>query len=538
MKSLKTILLYKTLCLIFLTVVLVSCEDDPAEELSLSRQFRPALFEIESGETFATIAWTPSLFATQGEVEYRIELSRSTDFTDVEYSSTTKDPLVTVLDTEIEIQQDYYARVKAIGMNGIDDSRWLVSEPFQITGEIFILPISESEVLIDQALLHWMPEDVITHVIATPRGGTPVEMEVTSEEAETGEKLLTGLMQDTEYTVVIYKGEVPKGTVRFKTKPSWENDHVIDLTEITGKPNILADTLPDIPAGSVILLKRGERYDISSYDFDKSLTFASAAANVAEYATIEISSNFNIVAAANIDSLVFRDVNLTGLDFNGDYVMNISREGSIGTVRFDNVRGHRFRGWFRIQTGGAGAHVQDFIVNNCVIDSLREYALAWTNNSNSIANIRITNSTVYKARRVISHSSAGSNSIVIENCTFNEAPSGGPEGAEPNYFIDLASNDSNSPIVIRNTIIGRGWNEGGGDYIRGIRAGTSTAVAPPDNSYTTSDQLSNPDFQIGGLTGYSASSTSLFVDPQNGDFRIKDQGFPGANSSGDPRWRN
>src|SRR5690606_31617932 len=107
--------------------------------------------------------------------------------------------------------------------------------------------------------------------------------------------------------VVIYKGEVPKGTVRFKTKPSWENDHVIDLTEITGKPNILADTLPDIPAGSVILLKRGERYDISSYDFDKSLTFASAAANVAEYATIEISSNFNIVAAANIDSLVFRD---------------------------------------------------------------------------------------------------------------------------------------------------------------------------------------------------------------------------------------
>jgi hypothetical protein len=537
MKNLKKIFLYHVLLFTLFALIWVSCKEKEIEELELSRRFRPALFDITNGETSATLEWSPSLFTLPGEVEYLIELSKDgTGFSNVEYSTTTASPAIVVLDTDIDIRENYFARVKAIGSDGVDDSHWLVSDPFQITGEIFILPVSESDVVVDVAVINWQPEDVLTKIVITAQGGTPEVRTISAEEAEAGKKIVDRLTQNTQYTVEIFKGEVPKGSVTFRTKPSYEGSTVIDLTGISGKPSILTDTLPDIPAGSVVLLKRGETYQFSSYDLDRSVTITSGADFISAFATITTSGNFNIVAASEIDSLIFKDLNLIGDDFNGDYVFNINREGTIGKVRFDNVRGHSFRGFFRMQTGALGTQLQDLIINNCVIDSLREFALAWTNNSNSIANIRITNSTVHNARRVISHSSPGSNSIIIENCTFHNAPSGGLEGAEPNYFIDLATNNSANPIIISNTIIGRGWNEGVGDYVRGIRTAGSTANV--SNSYSTSDYLStNASFQIPGLLAYPGNSSGVFTDPASGDFTIKDAAFPGADNAGDPRWR-
>jgi hypothetical protein len=91
--------------------------------------------------------------------------------------------------------------------------------------------------------------------------------------------------------------------------------------------------------------------------------------------------------------------------------------------------------------------------------------------------------------------------------------------------------------VIRNTIIGRGWNEGGGTYVRGIRTAAGTTVSVT-NSYNTSDHLStNATFQISGLLAYPGASTGLFADPAHGDFTIVDTAFPGAQSAGDLRWR-
>jgi hypothetical protein len=538
MKDLRKILLCNALILAAAAFTWMSCKDTESEELALSRRFRPAIFDITGTETFATIAWSPSLFSTPGDVEYQVEISKTQDFSNVDFSTTTASTEVTLLDTDLAIRQEYYARVKAIGKDGANDSNWLVSEPFQITGEIFILPVNESDVVVDAAVINWQPEEVLTKVVITPAGGTPTEREISVQEATDGEKVIDGLAQNTVYTVEIFKGNVPKGSVTFQTKPSYEGSTIIDLTQITDKPSILADTLPDIASGSVVLLKRGETYEIGSLSLDRSVTITSGADFIPELATIEITNSFNLVAASAIDSLVFKDLNMRGADFGGDYAFNINQEGTIGTVRFENVRAHRFRGLFRMQTGGAGTHVEDYTVSNCVIDSLREYAVAWSNNSNSFANIRIVNSTIYKARRVISHSSPGSNTIAIENCTFNEAPSGGAEGAEANYFIDLGStNNSANPILITNCIIGRGWNEGAGDYVLGIRSGGTTNVSVT-NSYSTSDYLStNATYQIQGLLGYPAASTSIFADPQDGDFTIVDSGFAGADNTGDPRWR-
>src|SRR6185436_6466048 len=102
------------------------------------------------GETTAKVAWNPSLFTIPGAVEYVVEVSTDgVNFANVEYTATTTDAEVTILDTDIDIQTNYFARVKALGQNNTGDSNWLVSSSFRITGEIFILPINEYDVLTD-----------------------------------------------------------------------------------------------------------------------------------------------------------------------------------------------------------------------------------------------------------------------------------------------------------------------------------------------------------------------------------------------------
>jgi hypothetical protein len=71
----------------------------------------------------------------------------------------------------------------------------------------------------------------------------------------------------------------------------------------------------------------------------------------------------------------------------------------------------------------------------------------------------------------------------------------------------------------------------------GIRAGTSTTVSAV-NSYSTSDFIiTTAAAQIPGLVSYPNTAASLFEDPDNGNFKIKDASFAGKNSAGDPRWR-
>lgn len=537
MKAFRNKILINTLVVIVASLGWISCKDDAAEELNLARQFTPADFEIEEGETSALVLWSPSLFTMPGEVQYQVEFSKTTDFANVEHSLTVDEAQALVHDTDIDIRTDYYARVKALGSGSTGDSHWLVGGPFQITGEVFILPLAESDITTDAVRVTWTPDEVLTRIVVTPTGGgAPIEVTITEAEANAGEKIVDGLSPGVSYVVEIFMGDVSKGFLQFDAKRTYDDFNVIDLTGITGRPGVLADTLPVVDPGSVILLKRGETYTISSYSFDKSITITSGADFNPNFATIFMTNSFNLVASSAIDSLVFKDVNITGEDFNGDYAFNINQVGSIQKVLFDHARIHNVRGVFRVQTGGAGTVVDNLIFNHCVIDSVREFSVAWTNNSNIIANIRIANSTIFKARRMIVHNSAGSNSIVIENSTFNEVPSGNAEGAENNYFIDLGSNTSANAIRIVNTIIGKGWNEGAGEYVHGIRTGgTSVSV---ENSYSTSDFLTtNPSTQISGLLTYPGTSVNLFVNPDQGDFTIAAANFPAAGSAGDPRWR-
>jgi hypothetical protein len=126
----------------------------------------------------------------------------------------------------------------------------------------------------------------------------------------------------------------------------------------------------------------------------------------------------------------------------------------------------------------------------------------------------------------------GSQSVLIENCTFNEVVS---NQTANNYLIDYNANNVTGGIVIRNCIFGKTWAAGGTFQQLGFRAGTSTGLNLT-NTYSTSDFT----FVGSPLTGtlpYAAASTSLFTAPDVGNFLIKDASFAGKSTAGDPRWR-
>ncbi|PZR31409.1 MAG: DUF5123 domain-containing protein [Azospira oryzae] len=525
---------------VVLLLLLVMACDKNEEELSLSRQFSPTKITSVNGETQVTLTWAASLFTLPGEVTYSVEISeKADDFTTPVYATTSSDVSVVVTDEKLAIKKDYYARVKAMGKEDTGDSNWLVSSSFRILGEQFLLAVTTENVIDKSVRLSWRASNELTKIVITPANGTPLEMALTDADRSATLKQIGNLTPGTTYSAEIFAGAKSKGTQLFTTKPALTGN-VIDLRGISValKPNILIDTLPDIPSGSIVLLKRGSRYNVTAvYNFNKSVTIQSGLDFGTDLATIGLSTNFNL-AAGTIDSLVFKDLVIKGVraslgSYNSDYILNGNTVATVGKVKLEGCTIKILRGIVRIQTGGGGAKITNYLVNNCVMDSIREYGVAAANGTSAFANIKITNSTLSRARRFIVHTVAGSSSLAIENCTFNEVPAGALAAA--NSFIDYASFNIGT-ATMKNSIIGKVWDEtGAGTAVFGIKAGSSTSLVVT-NTYNTSDfvNTTNP---LPGLSGYNGTAAALFTDPNNDNFKIKDANFIGKGSAGDPRWR-
>jgi hypothetical protein len=528
-----------------LLLLTVACAKDEVSQLSLSRQFSPSKFTLTNGETQSMVTWSASLFTIPGQVTYAVEISdKADDFSTPAYTTTTSDVSIVLTDNELTIKKDYYARVKAVGQDKTGDSNWLVSSSFRILGEQFLNPITSDNVIDKSVRLTWRASSDLTKIIITPTTGAPIAIDLTAADLAATLKQVDNLTPGTIYTAEIFAGSKTKGTQQFTTVAALTGN-VIDLRGISviAKPNILTDTLPDIPSGSIVLLKRGSGYPLSAvYNLDRSVTIQSGLDFGTSLAIIKSSSNFNFPSAGGtvIDSLVFKDLIIKGsrpanASYNSDYLLNASFSATVGKIRLENCTVKILRGIVRGQTGGAGTKYGSYIINNCTIDSIRDFGIATASSTSAFANISITNTTIYRTRKFISHVVAGNSSITIANCTFNELVAGTVTPAA-NYFIDLNTANSVNGITIKNTIFGKVWNEtGAGTAVAGIRVGTSTAVNV-SNSYYTSDFV-NTTSPIPSLSSYSGTAAALFTDPNNGNFKILDSNFIGKGSSGDPRWR-
>jgi hypothetical protein len=524
---------YTALVAIMMVAGIVSCKkyNNWQEDESHNRLFRPSQLTASIDVVTVTLTWKGKPATTH----YILELSKdSLQFAQIVKSyklvpTRTADGYAFIIPEPLESATQYSARLKGQDTaTGIPDSEW-ATVAFKTQAEQLMFAVTPGELTPTSAKLRWKIPNEVTHFML----GT-VKYDITAAEKAAGEKIITGLTPATVYTASIYRNTTVRGSQTFTTKSQIAGS-VIDLTNIGDRPSVLADTLPLIAPGSIVLLKRGYTYNIATtLSLSKTVTIMSGddLATSAK-ATIFLASNFNIVAGSTIDSLVFKDVILKSDSYSGKYVFNVSNACTIGKMRFDDCQAEIFRGMVRLQT--AVINVTTFTINNCIIDSISNYGVVNVDNVNcKIDDIFITNSTLYKAEKIVT-SRQNSRTVVMENCTVNEAPWGN------NYLIDYSTSGTNNVtqgIKVNNCIFGIGKNNSGVTDVRGIRANATTAIESNGN-YNTSDYkpTATTPFPIPNLNAYTKSSTEIWRSPQTGDFTIIDNFFPGKATSGDPRWR-
>ena len=311
---------------------------------------------------------------------------------------------------------------------------------------------------------------------------------------------------------------------------------IIDLTGIDNA-NILVDTLPDIPNGSIVLLEPGRTYN-GGYAFDKSVTIQSSDPTNEMMPVFLNSSDCNFAADAMIDSLIFKNLEITGAgdNYNNRYVINSNVSATIGDFIFESCYIHSLRGIFRMKDNGPGS-VENYIINDCVIDSIRDYGILTVDmNTWMVNNIIIKNSTIYQCRAFITNKN-NSNSCVIENCTINEIPAAGQRLFR---WREAGQDNVTEGIVIKNSLWGHGWDETlTGDTSFDGFDGLGSTEWKVENTWATNDLV----FQAGKDTifalldnVYEGGASDLWNYPYEGDFSFLDEGFAGNGSAGDPRW--
>lgn len=515
----------KTLYILALTaLVYASCKKD---DLRPSRLFRPvSAGDLTADSNTIMASWQK----IGGATSYVVEVSRDTFRTiDLSLSVDSNEAVV----KKLLFNQLYQVQVKAVAPDTAMNSKWSNLGAVKTLSSILKMP-GIDDITFNSVRARWTNKGApVTSLKIIKSADSSVIATVTLSATDVTNEyvVIDGLTADTRYTIYLYSDKDERGYVAFSTKVPFSGT-VIDLTAITGRPGVLLDTLPVIPSGSTILLKRGETYNMSTTtSLNKTLIFMSGPdlSNTAQ-AKIYFTSNFTFAAGSTIDSIEFNDLHLFSDNYTSRYVFNNTNSANIGKLKFMNSRMEIFRGMVRLQSGTL--NMNDFIIDNCIVDSISNYFVLTVGTTTSkVNNISMTNSTFYKVEGVIA-SAQTSNSVLISDCTFNEAPLGNSK----NFYVDYNANVIANGITIKNSLFGIGKISAGATTVKDLRLGSGTLVTV-SNNYKTDDHKTVTGNDIPAITPSIRTSVQLWQDPYNGNFKIADQTFAGRNSTGALRWR-
>ncbi|MCU7547987.1 DUF5123 domain-containing protein [Chitinophagaceae bacterium LB-8] len=511
-------------------MALASCQKEDLPEAT--RLFRPVAKEgLVSEANWVSASWQK----ITGASSYTVQISRDT--------FRTIDATINI-DTSYAVFQDlkwnqlYQVQVKANAQDTVKNSKYSNLGGIKTPKFPTILATPTVNDVSDEAIkVSWTNSGATVTSIKVLKGSDSSlvkEVTLTSTDVSNKYKIINGLAGSSQYIVYLYSGTTVRGWDNYTTKAPLSGT-LVDLRSIADRPSVLADTLPLIPNGSTVILKRGYTYNIATgLSLDKSVTILSGSdLLVTEPATIYFTGNFNLVAGSNIDYIDFKNVKLVGSDYTGKYVVNANAAANVGRLSFESCVARVFRGMVRLQT--AAVNITNFTINDCVIDSVGNYGVVNVDVALSkIENITIKNSTIFKTEKVIT-SKQNSTTVTVENCTINEAPLGG------NYFIDYSTSGTNNVsggIKIAGCIFGIGKGTTATPPVtafRGARFGASTNI-DVSGSYKTTDVVFTSN-DLPNLIAYTKSYTELWQGPATGDFKIKDNTFAGKATAGDPRWR-
>ncbi|NDV66128.1 DUF5123 domain-containing protein [Bacteroides sp. 224] len=527
---------------ILLTALLfISCTDknDWDVDSSYDRLFSVTKLSTSIEAADVKISWTVSNKAEY----YIIEVSKDSLYDDIamgEHSSSiiygedksiTKSPFTVTLNSETK----YYLRAKAMSSSK-DDSKWAYLSDYYFT--------TKSEQIITATIIgstyitiNWTGGLAVTHAELLDASGTFIRtIDFDDDIIEAGAVTIDELEASTAYTVNIYNGEAKRGYKSFNTGVSLPEgyDETVILAATDSLNQTLFDELAAREFNSVLIALSPEAtyYNSNSITLPDNMSFeffgiAGAKKPIIGIKQLNLNNTHARIKFQNVE-ISGKYPNENGVSIQSDYLINQSNATNVNTIEFINCFVHDFKNSpLRLQ-GSAVKTIAQLTVDNCIFygATSRTYSLIHVDASKvgKIDKISFSNSTIwYTGKSFIYAKETDFTSVAIENCTFSKAPGTG------DYILD-AGNTTTGPntISLKNVIFG----SMGGTSVKGIRSKATVSV---DNCYRTSDWVSGSN-HISGLSEYSDSETTLFTDPENGDFTIKDSNFSEKRSCGDPRW--
>lgn len=518
------------------SLVFSGCKEqiDPVvEDLEFSRAFSPVgLNAIISNTRTVTLVWSSVKNSDHYLVEIYEGATASGTLVHSAQVPATEENQVTFTYVLPAGDTQFSARVKAVSsLQGVEESKWTTSV-FRTDPENLFNGFDTYMSAMNACIVQWEPGATATSLLFVS-GGAQLPFTLSAEDLALGGRQVTGLPNGV-YEVRLMNGNFVRG----RTSVIIEGDVLVE-------PGAdLKAALDALPSGGVILLVNGVSYPLSEVDTVRSSTKIRGILphDLPKIFLVTGGGNhmFDIGTAMTLsDSLVFENADIScayddGATKHRGLIDQELDAFSIGAIKFRNcILRNSGRSLIRLRGNAAGQVINNVEFMNCVMYDFAfdsHYGVLNGAATGNFINIRFVNSTVYKLRGGIINygSGAGCQSVIVDNCTFNETTM---DTGSSRYFIDFGtSNTSTGTITVSDCIFGQTV-----DRANGIRPGSMT-LSVSGSYYTTDfyDGTTAPVKQL--MTAYSGASASLWTDPAGGDFSFLDINFEGISSTGDPRW--
>lgn len=114
---------------------MLACEKKQTpEEFRPSRFFAPAGLVVTAPNVFVDVSWSAPLYSLPSDgLNYTVQVARDSSFQSIEKEMNTESQTVRFVNTELEPDVSYVARVRANASGNIEASNWSITEPFSVT---------------------------------------------------------------------------------------------------------------------------------------------------------------------------------------------------------------------------------------------------------------------------------------------------------------------------------------------------------------------------------------------------------------------
>lgn len=381
---------------------------DELTELSLTRCLEPLNLEytISNGDS-VIFNWD----LVSGSDQFALQIAENDGTFETEdgklTSAVIKDLIVTAdkvpYGIKLTADQKYFFRVQAqTSANDKEPSKWAVSadtiSTYAVRSSLFpeVTGRTSSSITIS-----WNEDPEVTHILCTPREGTPVRYDLTDEDIKAHTATIDeGLTASTNYTVILYYMSASRGELSLYTMPDLSGIATVSTVEdlkqafTDGAPKIVVSMAGSpYELGSVDLTKNMELYGQEDADGTRPVIMGTVSVNgtIDHFRCEGIEWNGNgyeigrpvqikDATTTSINEVIFKNCTITGFENGIFYSSDKVTNSDVGTLTFEGCDIYDIPG-----SGGDGIDIRDIdnkevvkfgninFINNTVYNSFRTF---------------------------------------------------------------------------------------------------------------------------------------------------------------------